>query len=267
MAGQPYKIVAMWKVLSERAPGSSHRRAGNPCQDYCTAVEVPLAGETVLVLVGADGAGSASFGEAGSQRTCDRISSLIVDRLRKSDRLTEISADLAVSWLQALRRDLEAEALARQTVVRQFASTLLGAVIGESAAAFFQVGDGALVIRQGDAYEHVFWPHAGEYVNLTHFVTDPQADRALEFLWCRRRIDEVALFTDGLQRLALDFKTGRAHGPFFAPMFKPLRACTDPAGLAAALRSFLESPQVEARTDDDKTLILATRLGDDGPLL
>jgi hypothetical protein len=158
---------------------------------------------------------------------------------------------------------LAAEALARQTDIRQLASTMLGGVVGESAAAFFQIGDGALVTRQGDSYEHVFWPSAGEYVNLTHFVTDAEAERALAFKWTPRRVDEVAVFTDGLQRLTLDFKTEKVHEPFFAHMFKPLRACSDSADLSAALRSFLESPQVESRTDDDKTLILATRLHDD----
>jgi hypothetical protein len=257
----------MWKVLSERAEGSSHRRAGNPCQDYCWAAELPLAGETVLVLLASDGAGSASCAHVGSQRTCDVMAGLIFDWLRRLDHLVEISAELVIDWLQRLHRELDGEALARQTEIRQLASTFLGAVVGESAAAFFQVGDGVLVTRQGDGYEHVFWPRNGEYVNLTHFVTDPQVERALEFLWCPRRIDEVALLTDGLQRLALDYKMERAHGPFFAPMFKLLRACADPASLSPALRSFLASPAVEARTDDDKTLILATRLNDDAQLV
>ena len=46
----------MWKVLSERAQGSTHRRAGDPCQDYSMVTEVRLARDTVLVLIGADGA-------------------------------------------------------------------------------------------------------------------------------------------------------------------------------------------------------------------
>ena len=125
----------MWKVLSERAQGSSHRRTGEPCQDYSLVAEVQLTGETVLVLVCADGAGSASFGAAGAQHACDVMSGQIIDWLRESDHLPEISAGLALSWLQRLRRHLECESFVRQTEVRQLASTLLGAVVGESVAA------------------------------------------------------------------------------------------------------------------------------------
>lgn len=254
----------MWKVLAERAAGLCHRRAGEPCQDFCTAAEVELAAENVLVLVAADGAGSADFSEAGSQCVCDTISALIGQWLRKSDHLEEVTAELAASWLRSLREQLAAEALARQVEIRQLASTMLCSVLGESAAAFFQIGDGAMVTRLVNTYEHVFWPREGEYVNLTDFVTDAEAERVMSFQWFPARIDEVALFTDGLQRLALDFKSGRVHEPFFAHMFRPLRASSDWAGLSPALRSFLESPEVDSRTDDDKTLILATRLGDDG---
>jgi hypothetical protein len=43
-------------------------------------------------------------------------------------------------------------------------------------------------------------------------------------------------------------------------MFTRLRAETGSDGLLAELRAFLESPAVNQRTDDDKTLVLATRL-------
>ena len=68
----------------------------------------------------------------------------------------------------------------------------------------------------------------------------------------------MALFTDGLQTLALDY-TRAAHSPFFAPMFAALSSETEPGGLLGPLSAFLESPAVNERTDDDKTLILATR--------
>jgi hypothetical protein len=257
----------MWKVLSETVEGSSHRRSGDPCQDYCIAKELQLASETVLVLVGADGAGSAAYGAVGAQQTCTVMSDLVGAWLRSCERLTEITTERASQWLQGLREGLANEAAGRQTEIRELASTLLLAVVGESAAAFLQLGDGVLVTWEDDGYEHVFWPRSGEYVNMTHFVTDAHPEEAMEFLWCPRRIDEVALLTDGLQRLVLDYQTLSVHAPFFAPMFRPLRACTDPAGLSPALRSFLESPRIESRTDDDKTLILATRLDENDHVL
>ncbi|MGA0525444.1 protein phosphatase 2C domain-containing protein, partial [Escherichia coli] len=62
-------------------------------------------------------------------------------------------------------------------------------------------------------------------------------------------------------RLALAFETKLPHQPFFEPMFSVLRR-TEPSdceGLSAQLGQFLNSPQVNERTDDDKTLVLATR--------
>ena len=72
----------------------------------------------------------------------------------------------------------------------------------------------------------------------------------------------MALLTDGLQGLALRFDTREAHGPFFEPMFARLRAEGEgePESLREELRAFLGSAPVNQRTDDDKTLVLATRL-------
>jgi hypothetical protein len=75
-------------------------------------------------------------------------------------------------------------------------------------------------------------------------------------------VDEVALLTDGLQSLALRFASREAHGPFFEPMFERLRGPEQPS--ESELAAFLGSGPVNARTDDDKTLVLATRLRDEG---
>ena len=119
----------------------------------------------------------------------------------------------------------------------------------------------------GRRTEVVFWPESGEYVNMTHFVTDPHFERHVEFECCDEPIEEAALLTDGLQRLVLDFALHRPHGPFFAPAFQTLRACGDPRQLAAPLREFLGSSLVDERSDDDRTLILATRADADGQVL
>ena len=68
------------------------------------------------------------------------------------------------------------------------------------------------------------------------------------------------MLTDGLQPLALNYAAKAAHAPFFVPMFRPLRVAPSGATVLAALRNFLDSPRVNERTDDDKTLILATRV-------
>ena len=53
-----------------------------------------------------------------------------------------------------------------------------------------------------------------------------------------------------------------AHGAFFEPMFAAVRRAPPglAPGLSRSLERFLCSRAVESRTDDDKSLVLATRL-------
>jgi hypothetical protein len=73
---------------------------------------------------------------------------------------------------------------------------------------------------------------------------------------------EVAVFSDGIQRLALVYQAKEVHKPFFEPMFARLRKAAGNEEfdlLSGQLALFLGSPAVNERTDDDKSLILATR--------
>jgi hypothetical protein len=76
-------------------------------------------------------------------------------------------------------------------------------------------------------------------------------------------VDEVAIFTDGLQMLALNMESRTVHQPFFSDLFRYLRMANDAdkvSILNGKLATYLDSPGINGRTDDDKTLFLATRL-------
>jgi hypothetical protein len=150
---------------------------------------------------------------------------------------------------------------------REFACTALGAVIGERRAVFLQIGDGAIVVSnrsEPEDYGWIFWPQHGEFANQTNFVTQDNALEVLEFEAEDRCIDEVAIFTDGIERLVLDLTEKTAHAPFFRTLFGWL-VKTEPAeveteiSISPVLSTYLGSKQINDRTDDDKTLILATR--------
>ena len=72
----------------------------------------------------------------------------------------------------------------------------------------------------------------------------------------------LALFSDGIERLVLDFSSHQAFSPFFDRMFESLKfsAIGRNRVLSRDLRRFLDGPSVGERTDDDKTLILAKRM-------
>ncbi|SOY52703.1 conserved hypothetical protein [Cupriavidus taiwanensis] len=169
-------------------------------------------------------------------------------------------ADIA-EWVIAIQEAVRRAAAAVEATPRDYACTLVGAVVGTCNAVFFQIGDGAIVVSNRVAQGVVFWPEAGPYANMTHFVTDEDALDHLCIEMASVEVEEIALFSDGLQRLALAFDTRLPHHPFFDPMFGVLRSkkLEECEAVSAQLSKFLSSPQVNERTDDDKTLILATR--------
>ena len=255
----------MWKLLFQSVRGTAHERGGLPCQDNCLARLRPTVSGPVLVLACSDGAGSASQSHWGSRHACEAAVRLVSADLAEGLTLRAIDRDTAVSWLKRVRHELSELAESKQIPVRDLACTLLLAVVGESSAAFAQLGDGAIVIWRDSEYHPIFWPQNGEYANTTNFITDYSTDDLLAFETMTERVDELALFSDGLQMLALSYADRTAFRPFFRPLFRPLRASRGSDGLALALKQFLNSPMMNDRSDDDKTLMLATRRNADDP--
>jgi Protein phosphatase 2C len=252
----------MWKIIRASTIGTSHIKSGSLCQDSCYADVIHTSDDQeYLVIVVSDGAGSAKEGGQGAELTCETAISSISNSLEKesADIFTEQSA---VTWIENIRNVISDKAKADDFTVRDFACTFLGAVIGSSQSLFFQIGDGAIVLSVNYVQGVVFWPESGEFANMTYFVTDQDALSNLRIQISNMSFNEIAVFTDGIQRLALSFEQQRPHPPFFDPMFAVLRKQSPEHcdALDEQLRQFLESPAVNERTDDDKTLVLATRL-------
>lgn len=250
--------TALWRVLQTSVRGTAHVRDELPCQDSGFAVVTRPAEEDFLVVACADGAGSAELSQEGSRIACTDLVQLVCAELQAGLRVEQIDRTLVTKWYATIHANLGAAAEERQVPRRQLACTLLMAIAGESTAVFAQVGDGAIVVRDGERYDVIFWPQSGEYLNLTNFVTDETFSTALQ-ISTLGRVEEIAVMTDGLQMLALNFAMRTPHHQFFEPMFEPLRRTLTPDDLVVPLRGFLGSPQVVDKTDDDLTLILATR--------
>lgn len=252
-----------WGYVYASVRGTSHIASELPCQDASDARQFHTsAGAPVLVLVAADGAGSASRAEVGSKLVCDTLLEVVSVWFTKGHTVADITCEVVKSWLEDRVRDAVAShARGLSLRPRDFACTLLAAITDAEQAVFLQIGDGAIVITDGEGYRPVFWPQSGEYANTTYFVTDETALDHLQFKAEQRPVDEIALFTDGLQMVALHYTTKSAHAPFFRPLFARLRC--EPEGeselLNDLLKEFLDLPSINGRTDDDKTLLLATR--------
>ena len=259
--------MTLWKYISASVMGTSHTRTGTPCQDssVCRVLTVKD-GSEVLVAVAADGAGSAQRADAGSALAC----SLFVQEMEALfdpdavGDVSHITKEFLTNWLTSFQREVAVRAENEELTSRDFACTLVVAIIGQESAAFAQIGDGAIIVpspEEPDEYCYVFWPQKGEYANETYFATDPEAHNKIQYDYIPRRLDEVAVLTDGIQNLALHYQTQTAHNPFFRPVFAWLRPAPEAYSkkFTKSLAAYLDSEKINEATDDDKSLILATR--------
>lgn len=250
----------MWKFVYSSVIGTSHIRSSQPCQDASRVVCHHSQGRDVLIAVCADGAGSAAWSGEGAILARDTAIAALCGLIDGELRLADITKADIVSVCKSARAALRDASHSLGVAIRELASTLLIAIVDESDAVFVQLGDGAIVVNDVNGFRWVFWPQNGEYANTTYFLTDEGFEERLQVLVEEDvAIDEIALFTDGLERLALSFAKRVVHGPFLEPMLDHLRRISDASSLSQPLCAFLSSDGVNARTDDDKTLILATR--------
>lgn len=251
-----------WSWVGACSTGTSHIRAGKGCDDAGACIEFKTSLGSTLVIVVSDGAGSAAFSSIGSKIVTRAFCESAYRFLRNGGSAASIDYDVTDAWLDDIRDRLSIAARRENASPRAFASTLVGCVIQSDYAAIVHVGDGACAIRVADdrAWHVPSWPAQGEFASTTFFVTDDPYPRSV-VTHVREPVVEVALFSDGIERLALDFSSRSAFAPFFESMFAAIKD-TAPGRqreLSANLRRFLESPAVIERTDDDKTLLMARR--------
>jgi len=259
-------MTCSWKYAFASVIGTYHLSRGLPCQDAIRVCLCRLEKEDVLLAVVSDGAGSAARGDEGSDIACQFFIEKLQDFVLSGSEICTLDRELCIGWVKDYLSHLEERANSCEAQISDYASTLLAAVVGSRSAVFLQIGDGAIVAStedDPDSYTAIFWPQKGEYESTTFFLTDNNSHENLLILSLDGvRICDLAIFTDGLQRIALDFTENEAYNPFFRGMFNPLRGQFDGylQELSEQLKNFLGSPRVNEYTEDDKTLLLASRV-------
>jgi hypothetical protein len=253
-----------WRFASATVIGTSHVKSGTPCQDnYRCRVFRNGGDEPIIAIAVSDGAGSATRGEDGATITCASLIEQAELFLARNRSLASMTEQDAHEWLDAVRKAIADHAREAEHEARDYACTMLFALVGVEAAVFLQIGDGVIVVNDQDQHwSWVFWPERGEFANTTYFVTDAAAADHLRFEQRHVSIDEIALLSDGIEPLVLHYASRTVHAPFFDRMFGPVRRSKvvgENLALSQDLESYLSSPTILERTDDDKTLVLATR--------
>ena len=192
-------------------------------------------------------------------RLADRRSSSLSSLAELVEQEGEVTEASAMRVLVHARTTIEARAQQDGLSPRQFACTLLFAVIKARCAYFAQLGDGGWVIEVNGSLIPITWPFRGEYANETFFLSSENWQESFQFQKVDFPVTAVAGFTDGIQPVALQYASRSAHEPFFAPLFRVLAGAYEAAALKPALEGFLSVEALNERTDDDKTLLLATR--------
>jgi hypothetical protein len=250
--------MTRWRYAAGQATGSAHERTQKPCQDRFRGGTVEE--HATLIAVVADGAGTAEHAHVGAEIAVDTVWNVAQLGVKAGRR--DLDSVLREGATLARQRILEA-ATDRQAKPRDLACTLLAVVLAPLGGAALQIGDGAIVLTEKDAeWRCVFWPQKGEYANSTFFLSDEQALTQAEVKRLSDDVLDVALFSDGLEQLAIHFASRRAHAPFFKAVFAPLQALTaagEAQSISRDLNTLLASAPVRARTDDDATLVMATR--------
>ena len=261
MSGKHY-----WRVAAATAAGVSHSRDNIPNQDAVSYRMVQVGHGQVAVIAVADGAGSASRSDEGSQIAVSAAVSTIVDGIN-----TQPAAAFSEPIAELLTRDaikqakVAVERYGRRNNVptRALASTLIVAFASDSLVTAAQVGDGAvLAFNIGSGVARTMCEaHSGEYANETTFITSRSRPHEIASVGHASGYDYdcLALITDGLQNLALKMPERAAFMGFWNPILNDLAQTDEPEAVPKRLHAFISGERVQSRTTDDVTIAIAVR--------
>jgi hypothetical protein len=255
-----------WRVIGASVQGTSHHAKNFPCQDaHCYRV-LPC-GELLIAV--ADGAGSAERSQEGAQCAVQQVIAALEGALQNQPPGDEAAWQaLMTKAFGEARESLVQLATVADAPLRSFATTLTCVAVVGDWLAVGQIGDGATVAETtNNSLFLTVHPQRGEYANETYFLTMPDALHYVATAIHSQLICALVVTTDGLLRLALKLPEYEPYSKFLQPLLAFAAEAENKEQAQTELATFLDSERVCARTDDDKTLVLAVRLDTANQLL
>ena len=255
-----------WRCTGASVVGQGHERFGTPCQDAHAWAQL----NDILILTSADGAGSAKHAEWGSALAVETAVEHLITHIlaRPEDHTSKKGTGRlldAIADAFAAARDAAVElADSKQVALRDLASTLLVAVVSGGFMAVRQVGDGAIVgsLDGDEGFRAITKPFHGRYINETAFITQENYTDYLQLQVIEGEVREIAVFSDGFETVAINYATGQPNSALFNGLFQFMNATPETAIRLEALRRLLSGERIAEKSDDDKTVILATCIDD-----
>lgn len=251
----------MWQVIGASVKGTSHIKLGTNCQDWHGYK--PIKNRGVIAAV-ADGLGSAKKSDDGARVSVESAIDTLAQSLDKTIPLNSDEwKDLIFQSFANARLNLERKATDDGFSVRDYGATLIVGVIVDNWLVIGHIGDGAVVaLFDDDSLDVISLPQRGEFANETTPITAPNALNQVRFFSSQKATKAIALLSDGLQSISIEYSTNTPFQRFFKPFFDVITQTVDVAQMSNALTSFLDSERVCAKTDDDKTLVLIGKVLD-----
>ena len=247
-----------WQVVGCSAIGTKHIVGETLCQD---AVCYEMISGQVIIGAVSDGMGSAKRSDVGSKLAVQTALSQIkntqywLNQPKNDEGAREIFRSVLGKVQAALKKEAENEGYS----VEDLNCTLLAFVATPEWLAAMQVGDGLIVVRpKGQDYQLLFMPDKGEHPNETTPVTSSHALEEMQVCVKSGSYEFICAATDGIENISLiKPENWRPFEGFFKPLEEQIMLSTKSlAHKKKEIEDFLNSEQINQKTDDDKTLLL-----------
>lgn len=256
-----------WRIAAATAPGTSHLRRNTPNQDAVVHQLINTSQSQVAIIAVADGAGSASRSNEGSQIAAQTAVNTMARGIAKRP-ATAVSKPMSTSLVRNsvkhAKNAVVRYAKEQDIRPRDLASTLIVVMASERLLTAAQIGDGAVVAfnTEDETARTLCHSHTGEHANETTFIVSRSRPHKLAHVGHgdTAEFNTVALVTDGLENLALNMPEREPFYPFWKPMLTDLSQSEHQESVSKNMLAFINSGRVRERTADDLTIAMAMQM-------
>ena len=132
-----------WRWTGTSVTGQSHTDRNEQGQDYSQTRVIQLSDKEFFISLVSDGAGSTKNGGLGAKIACEAMMNKIISSIRNTGDIVASEEEVR-NWVSSVRNSMETIAQKNDLPLREYACTLLGAIISDNDSVFFRSAMGEL---------------------------------------------------------------------------------------------------------------------------